>query len=73
MITTRTKTTKTTYIDLTREQVADALRLAGFNLPDNADIFVRVPGGGDWSNTDLMIDDEITLQVTYTTTEETNT
>jgi hypothetical protein len=27
-----------------------------FDLPKETRIWVRVPGGGDWSNTDLVLD-----------------
>jgi hypothetical protein len=41
-------------------------------LPEDARVFVRVPGGGDWSNQDLEIDDDIDgvtqLEVEYTRT-----
>ena len=29
-------------------------------IPPDADIFMRVPGGGDWSNEDLSVDEEDT-------------
>lgn len=28
-----------------------------FNLPKDAEIFFSVPGGGDWSNTTLSVDE----------------
>jgi len=37
-----------------------------FHLPADAKIFVRVPGGGDWSNTDLEISDAQPLQAVAT-------
>ena len=39
-------------------------------LPGGARIFVRVPGGGDWSNTDLEIEDGRPLLATVVTTED---
>lgn len=37
-----------------------------FDVPADAKIFVRVPGGADWSNTNLEIDDEEqAIQVTW--------
>jgi hypothetical protein len=36
-----------------------------FNIPDNASITVHVPGGGDWSSTDLEVEK---LDVEWTTT-----
>lgn len=37
---------------------------------DNISVFVRVPGGGDWSNTDLEIDDEHPVNIVVETTTE---
>ncbi len=52
-----------TVLSFTAEEVIDALRKAG-KLPYPSDTqrvtqeaYVRVPGGGDWSNTDLTLDD----------------
>lgn len=34
-----------------------------FNIPDRAEVTVRVPGGADWSNTDLsLMDVDITVR-----------
>lgn len=41
-----------------------------FQLPADAKIFVRVPGGGDWSNTDLEISEEQPLQARATETSD---
>lgn len=39
-------------------------------IPKDAEVFVRVPGGADWSNEDLDIDNHpIQVQWTRTTTE----
>lgn len=39
-------------------------------IPDNAEVFVTVPGGGDWSNTNLDIDDHsVEIVWTITTTD----
>lgn len=41
-----------------------------FDLPMAADVSVRVPGGGDWSNKDLDIDNgNSVVRVAWTTTE----
>jgi len=46
------------------------LREAGFkNVPDDAKITITVPGGGDYSNMTLDIDD-MPVTVKYTTEEE---
>jgi hypothetical protein len=56
------------HAELTRHKLIALLRQAGHNVPDNAGIFVRVPGGGDWSNCPLDIDD-CPIQLHYTTVE----
>lgn len=57
-ISVATRTTKQFTAQLDAKFVRQAL---GFSedkeIPDNAEVFVRVPGGGDWSNTDLNLDD----------------
>lgn len=60
----RSVTTRTTqnYV-ITAEEIRKAL-----DLPKDAKIFVQVPGGGDWSNTDLEIDSDTPLRATVTTT-----
>jgi hypothetical protein len=45
-----TKVTKTVRYEFTHAELCKRLR-----LPETALIFVTVPGGGDWSNTDLEI------------------
>lgn len=42
---------------------ADLLKALG--LPENARVFVQVPGGGDWSNCELEIDTDVPLQADY--------
>lgn len=44
---------------------AAALRKA-LGLPDDAEITVAVPGGGDWSNAALEISDSTTLDARWT-------
>ncbi len=44
-----------------------ALIRQGTPIPANANVFVSVPGGGDWSNTDLDIDDDIVIHVHWKT------
>lgn len=47
-----TTTTKTTA-KITRKDLIEA-----FDLPPDARITMHVPGGGDWSNTDLTVGEE---------------
>lgn len=46
--TTTVETRHHTEID--RHKLIALLRQAGHTVPDNAGIFVRMPGGGDYSN-----------------------
>tara|TARA_R110000824_G_scaffold39346_3_gene119108 strand:- start:544 stop:753 length:210 start_codon:yes stop_codon:yes gene_type:complete len=57
---TRTTTTEH-YGALTGDMIRKAL-----GLPDNARVFFDVPGGGDWSNERIDLDDNHRLYVTYT-------
>lgn len=57
------------HAELDRPTLLALLRQAGHDVPDNAGIFVRVPGGGDWSNEQLDIDDA-PIQIYYGTTEQ---
>lgn len=40
------------------------------NIPELADVYVKVPGGGDWSNTSLEIDSDCPIIITWTTVQE---
>jgi hypothetical protein len=42
----------------------DIRKLLG--LSDSTTVSVHVPGGGDWSNMDLDLDDEVTLDIVET-------
>ncbi len=66
--TVKTTTTRKTVVTYS----ADDLRLA-LVLPKDARIYVDVPGGGDWSNTELAIENggRCPLVVEYTETVET--
>lgn len=50
MIQTETKISRQFKLKLTREQIIAALQ-EKYVIPDDASMFVHVPGGGDWSNT----------------------
>lgn len=46
-------------VELDRDQLLEMLRAAGADLPEDVGhvrIYFAVPGGGDWSNTDVDID-----------------
>jgi hypothetical protein len=57
------------HAEIDRHKLIALLRQAGRNAPDNAGIFVQVPGGGDWTNSTLDIDDA-PIQIFYSTTEQ---
>lgn len=63
----RTVVTTTTdvRIDLDSDALLGVLKTA-FDIPENAKLHVRVPGGGDWSNTDLTIGEDVPLVLTFT-------
>jgi len=52
---------------LGRDEIIEFLRNKGRDVPTSADIFVRVPGGGDWSNTNLDLDQDTSVFVTWKT------
>lgn len=57
------KTVTTTTYEITADEIRKWQR-----LPKDARVEVKVPGGGDWSNTDLSLDD-CPVVVSYTVTE----
>jgi len=62
--TVRTETTKRVELGFT--QIRRLLEREGVQLPAGAKITVTVPGGGDWSNTELDIDDRTPVVVSWT-------
>jgi hypothetical protein len=61
-IAVKTKVEKHFKLKLSREQVLAALQ-EKYNIPDAASVFVHVPGGGDWSNTNLDIEHQTPLEI----------
>lgn len=57
-------------VNFTGAELRQALKTAGYDIPIDATISVAIPGGGDWSNTDLEIGNEHQLHVAWTVTEE---
>lgn len=43
---------------VTRSVLIRAIREAGIDVPDNAQVTFQVPGGGDYSNCEVDLDDE---------------
>lgn len=59
------KLVKTSYrVTFTVDEIREAL-----NLPPGAELFVDVPGGGDWSNQELGLN-EAPLQARFSEVEE---
>jgi len=65
----KTSTTKTNHtLEINRGKLLAILRKAGYEVPTTADAHMRIPGGGDWSNTDLDLDADSPLFITWETT-----
>ena len=57
---------KTRQIKITNHDIISMLRKKGLvtNKETITKVFVSIPGGGDWSNTDMNINDEDPIQIT---------
>ena len=66
------KVTKSFQIVLDKKALLEILKSVGYTIPENADITVPVPGGGDWSNMilDIGTDSNIVIDWTETSTKE---
>lgn len=65
-------TTQTSDIEIDADGIRELLRAAGHEIPDDARIYFAVPGGADWSNTDIDIDKMHPLRVEWSTTNVAN-
>ena len=54
---------QTTQLSLTRDDLLDFLTSRGLDLSSDARFWVEVPGGGDWSNTQLDIVKDVVIHV----------
>ena len=65
----KTDRTVSRYFELDNSDIFEYLLSKNKDIPANAAFFVHVdvPGGGDWSNTELKVDAEtpVKLHVTY--------
>lgn len=52
-------------VELSRSEMFELLTKAGYEIPNSAEIFICIPGGGDWSNTSLDIDDDHPVTITW--------
>jgi hypothetical protein len=69
-IETKKLRTEETKIRFTGQEIITALRASGYKVPFTARVFVRVPGGGDYSNMSLDIDATVPLVVEFEISEE---
>ena len=61
----------TKVVELKRSDILGFLRESGLEVPDGAEVFLRVPGGGDWPNTRLHVEEpEDGLVITWTETDD---
>lgn len=64
-------TVQTHTITLQGRDVVAMLRRDGHDIPEKAVVTVTVPGGGDWSNMALNLDDaDQPIEITWETREE---
>lgn len=61
-----TRTTSHKELQVTGLNLYQLLLDAGYDIPDNYEMIIRVPGGGDWSNMDLDIDKTNPIKVSWT-------
>jgi hypothetical protein len=72
-IRTRTETRHTLRLSgkLLCDIVSQELAAQGADrIPANATVVVHIPGGGDWSNTELDIDERHPVEISWNTVEE---
>lgn len=60
-----TVTSKDHILEVTELLLLEVLREKGYEIPPNAEVYVQVPGGGDWSNTSLDVDKECPVFVRW--------
>lgn len=65
--TTKEVETKTECrMELNKEDILEAVLCRfGAKIPSNAQVYVQVPGGGDWSYTNLEINSDTPIVVTW--------
>lgn len=57
-------------VRLNHRNIRELLEQQGLDIPTNARITIDVPGGGDWSNTSLDVDDANPVVITWSETQE---
>lgn len=66
-VTTTMETATTNIIEITGPLLVEMLIGLGYAVPRNAEVYVDVPGGADWSNTPLDVDGETPVKVRWRT------
>jgi hypothetical protein len=68
-----TTTERKVTLAINKSDLLSLLRKSDFDIPTNAAAYVRVPGGGDWSHTNLDIgtDSDIIIEYIERTSEKT--
>lgn len=61
----RVTVTRHNSLVIDNAELRDMLRQRGFSVPANARIYFSVPGGGDWSNTDIDIDKDNPISIEW--------
>lgn len=62
----RVITNRKVELKVDRRAILDMLQAHGFQVPDSATVSIHVPGGGDWSDTELFLDEpEQAIRVVY--------
>lgn len=65
----KTEITKTAKLDA--KFIRQAVEFSeDIDIPENADVFIMVPGGGDWSNMRLDVDNDNPVTITWKEREE---
>lgn len=60
-----TTTTSRKHYQISDQSIRDMLSMQGVNVPPEARIFIEVPGGGDWSNCSLGINEDCPINVCW--------
>ena len=61
-------TTVKTTVSVNKQDLINAVRTHfGLPIPDDADVCIRIPGGGDWSNELLDVNDDHPVTIDWET------
>lgn len=62
---TKTEITKNVTLEITKNDIIEWLLSKGEIPNDYAEVYFSVPGGGDWSNMDISIDEDNPIFIKY--------